>query len=74
MVGGAVETYWTGEVWRNRVGGGEPLPGEYQTREAATEVARGDARLRGVEHVIRRTDGSVAERCRYPRMSSELPG
>lgn len=72
-MGEGVETYCDGEVWRNRVGGAEPLPGEYRTCEAAVEVGRSEARVRGVVHVIRRADGSVAERNRYPRRSDELP-
>ncbi len=71
----AVETYCADDGWHNRlIGTSGPLPGEYRTREAATEVARAEARIRGVEHVIRREDGSVAERLRYPRRSEELPG
>lgn len=74
MVGGAVETFCVGEVWHNRVGSGEPLPGDYRSREAAAEVGRNEARIRGVEHVVRRPDGSVAERNRYPRLATEIPG
>jgi hypothetical protein len=73
-VGGAVETYGEDGVWRNRIQGRDPLPGTYQTREAAMEVARDEARIRGVNHVVRRSDGSVAERNRYPRRSEEIPG
>ena len=74
MVGAAVETYYDKQTWLNRLEGGDRLPGEYPTREAAVDAARPEARVRGVEHVIRRADGSLAERRRYPRMSWELPG
>ncbi len=74
MIGGAVETYRVGEVWQNRIGTGPPLPGDYRSREAAAEVGRNEARIRGVEHVVRRADGSVAERNRYPRRATEIPG
>jgi hypothetical protein len=74
MVGSVVETYRVDGVWRNRIGrNGAPLPGEYRTQEAAIEIGRGEARIRGVAHVIRRADGSVAERNRYARKSDELP-
>jgi hypothetical protein len=74
-MGGDIETYCADGTWRNRlVGSGEALPGEYRTREAASEIARSEARIRGVEHVIRREDGSVADRRRYPRRSDEIPG
>lgn len=73
-MGEAVETYFEDGVWRNRVCGRAPLPGTYETRDAALEVARHEARIRGVDHVVRRTDGTVAERNRYPRRSEEIPG
>ena len=73
MVGAPVETYCEDQTWRNRLSGGDPLPGEYATQEAAVEAARDEARVRGVEHVIRRADGSIAARRRYPRTSRELP-
>lgn len=74
MVGEAVETYGVDDVWLNRVGRGDPLPGEHRTREAAIEIGRREARVRGVEHVVRRHDGTVTERNRYPRRSEEIPG
>jgi hypothetical protein len=73
MVGAVVDTYFDGEMWRNRVGAGDPLPGEHRTREAAAEIGRNEARLRGVQHVVRRRDGSIEDRRRYPRRSDELP-
>ena len=73
MMGAPVETYCEGGTWRNRLTGGNVLPGEYPTQEAAVEAARGEARIRGVEHVIRHADGSLADRRRYPRTSAELP-
>ena len=72
-MGEPVETYCDGEMWRNRVRGRKALPGEYRTREAAAEVGRTEARVRGVLHVIRSADGAVVERNRYPRRSDELP-
>jgi len=72
-MGKGVETYSDGEVWRNRVGGREPLPGTFPSREAAVEAGRAEARIRGVVHVIRRDDGAVDQRNRYPRRSDELP-
>jgi len=73
-MGVAVETYYEDGVWRNRVVGGSPLPGVHPTREAAIEASRTEARIRGVDHVIRRSDGTVEQRNRYPRTSAELPG
>ncbi len=73
-MGEAVETYYADGVWRNRRSGCDPLPGQYETLEAASEIGRAEARVRGVLHVIRRTDGSVAERNRYAREADEIPG
>lgn len=72
-MGEPVETFCDNGVWRNGVAGREPLPGEYRTREAALEVGRCEARIRGVVHIIRRPDGSIEERARYPRRAQELP-
>jgi hypothetical protein len=73
MVGEPIETFCVEGVWRNAVGRGRPLPGEYGSRESAIEVGRDEARVRGVVHVVRAVDGSVIERNRYPRRSEELP-
>ena len=69
-----LETYSADGVWRNRLDDHEPLPGEYDTRHAAVEAGRDEARIRALEHIIRRTDGTVAERNRYPRLANEIPG
>lgn len=74
-MGGDVETYCDDGTWRNRVvGSALPLPGEHQSQESALEIGRGEARIRGVKHVIRRADGTVADRRRYPRRADEIPG
>ncbi|GAA1808124.1 hypothetical protein GCM10009795_061680 [Nocardioides hankookensis] len=73
-MGEAIETYCEDGEWRNRMRGREPLPGTYGGQAAAVEVGRDEARIRGVAHVIRRIDGTVAERNRYPRRSGEIPG
>lgn len=72
-MGEDVETYWDGEAWRNRIGGGAPLSGGHPDLETAVSEGAAEARLRGVVHLIRRVDGTVADRRRYPRRSSELP-
>lgn len=74
MVGEPIETYCEGGRWQNSVGRGGPLRGEYPTREAAVEAGRDEARVRGVQHVIRDADGDVVERNRYPRRPEEIPG
>ncbi|WP_243061098.1 DUF2188 domain-containing protein [Nocardioides sp. SR21] len=61
-------------MWRNSVGPRGPVTGEFPTREAALEAGRDEARVRGVQHVVRDLDGTAIERHRYPRRSGELPG
>jgi hypothetical protein len=74
-MGEPIETSCKDGVWRNSVGrDGPPLGGEHLSREAALEDARNEARVRGVEHIVRGTDGAVIERNRYPRRSEEIPG
>lgn len=72
-MGEPIETFCDGGTWRNRVRGRHPLPGDHRTREAAVEVGRSEARVRGVIHIIRRADGTVEQRTRYPRRADELP-
>ncbi len=74
MVGEPIETYCKDGVWQNSLGSGGPVHGAYPTREAALEAGRDEARVRGVQHVIRDLDGAVVERNRYPRRAEELPG
>ncbi len=74
MVGEPVETWSEDGIWRNSVGRGGPVLGEYPSREAAVEQARTEARVRGVEHVVRDLGGAVVQRNRYPRNSEEIPG
>jgi hypothetical protein len=74
MVGEPVETCRVDGIWRNSIGRGGPVLGEYSDREAAMAAARVEARVRGVQHVVRDHDGAVIERNRYPRRSEEIPG
>jgi hypothetical protein len=74
MVGEPVETWCMEGLWRNSVGREGPVLAEYPSREAAMEAARVEARVRGVQHIVRDQDGAVVERNRYPRRSEEIPG
>ena len=74
MPQGDVETYHSAGRWRNRVEGRDQLPGEYETRAAAVEAGRGEARERKVEHIIRRLDGTIGERNTYGHDPRNIPG
>jgi len=74
MAGRKLVTYCVDGTWRNRIDDRDPLSGEYPSREEAVADGRTEARTRSLEHVIQRTDGTVAERNRYPRLSEEIPG
>ena len=73
MVGEPVETYCEEGRWRNSVGHCGRVTDEFPTREAAVEAGRDEARVRGVQHIVRDVDGTPVERRRYPRRSGELP-
>lgn len=62
MAAGDIETYHAEGKWRNRVEGGEELPGEYDVRATAFAVGHDEAVRRKVEHAVRNLDGSIGER------------
>ena len=71
---GDVETYHSGGRWRNRIEGLSDLPGEHDTRDAAVEIGREEARERRVEHIIRKLDGTIGERSSYGHDPRNIPG
>jgi hypothetical protein len=59
MAKGDIETYHEGEVWKNRVEGGQKASNTAQTKAEAQAVGRQMAIDRGVEHVIKKLDGAI---------------
>ena len=76
MPEGDIETYHLKDegVWRNRTEGGQDFDGDYRTREEAVEVGRELAREFRVEHIIRRTDGTIGERNSHGNDPRDIPG
>jgi hypothetical protein len=74
MPEGDVETYHADGKWRNRIEGLAGLPGAYDTREAAVEAGREEARDRKVEHIVRKKDGTIGERSSYGKDPRDIPG
>ncbi|MGY2873166.1 hypothetical protein ACVW00_000356 [Marmoricola sp. URHA0025 HA25] len=73
MPEGDVETYYTDNMWSNKIEGGEKV-GNYQTKDRAVDAGRELARERKVEHIIRNQDGTVAERSSYGNDPRNIPG
>lgn len=67
MPTGDIETYFEGGEWKNRPQGNQRASGVHPTKREAQKVGRDMARERGVEHVIKRKNGTIGERNTYPR-------
>lgn len=67
MAEGDIETYFQDGQWKNRPQGQGRASNTHETKSKAESVGREMARDRGVEHVIKKKDGTVGERNTYPR-------
>ena len=75
MAEGFVHTLNIEGRWRNDVERGDGLPlTTYDTKAAAVDAGRAEARRRRTEHVIHRTDGSIEERSSYGNDPAHRPG
>lgn len=74
MPKGDVETYHEGGRWKNRIEGDNGVVGIYEDRETAIHEGRNLARVRKVEHVIRRVDGTIGERNSYGHDPRDVRG
>lgn len=73
MAKGDIETYNEGGVWKNRVQGGKQASNTAGTKAEAQATGRRMAVDRGVEHVIKKLDGTIGERNTYPRSRDKNP-
>ncbi|MCG8922983.1 DUF2188 domain-containing protein [Lentzea sp. DG1S-22] len=64
---GDVETYQENGTWKNKVEGNTQASSTHDTKAEATARGREMAVERGVEHIIRKQDGTIGERNTYPR-------
>ena len=76
MPEGDVEVFYNNGdgKWRIQVEGHEILDGDYDTKAEAADVARDEARDRGVELVIKNQDGTVAEKDSHGNDPRDIPG
>jgi hypothetical protein len=65
MPSGDVETYHEDSHWKNKIEGQDGDVGTYEDREVAVSEGRNLAKVRKVEHIIRRVDGTIGERNSY---------
>lgn len=74
MPAGDVETFHADGKWRNRVEGGEELPGEYDVKATAVAVGHDEAVRRKVEHLVRDLDGTIGTRNSHRQDSRDVAG
>jgi hypothetical protein len=73
MAKGDIETYHEDGVWKNRAQGGQRASNTTETKAEAQSAGRQMAIDRGVEHVIKKLDGTIGERNTYPRSRDKNP-
>ena len=62
---GDIETCFEDGRWRNKVEGEESASSTHDTKKEARKIGRRLAKIRGVEHVIKKKDGTIKERNSY---------
>ncbi len=67
MAKGDIDTYYEGGQWKNRPQGNERATSTHDTKASAQAAGRDMAIDRGVEHVIKKMDGTIGERHTYSR-------
>lgn len=67
MAKGDIETYYEDGTWKNRPQGNERASNTAGTKAEAQAKGRDMAKDRGVEHVIKKQDGTIGERNTYPK-------
>ncbi|MFV8295995.1 DUF2188 domain-containing protein [Mycolicibacterium fortuitum] len=73
MAKGDIETYHEDGVWKNRTQGGQRASNTAETKAEARAAGRQMAIDRGVEHVIKKMDGTIGDRNTYPRSRDKNP-
>lgn len=67
MSKGDIETYYEDGQWKNRPQGNDRASNTHATKAEAQAAGRDMAIDRGVEHVIKKMDGTIGDRNTYPR-------
>lgn len=76
MPAGDVQTLYENGQWLTRIEGVGGARARFETKAQAAEHGRKEALDRGVEHIIKNQDGTIAERNTYPRSADprDIPG
>lgn len=72
MAKGDVDTYFEDGQWKNKVEGNSRASNVHDTKKDAQAAGRDMAISRGVEHVIKKMDGTIGDKNSYgndPRSS-----
>ena len=67
MAKGDIETYYEDGKWKNRAQGNDRASNTHDTKASAQATGRDMAIARGVEHFVKKRDGTIGERNTYPR-------
>ncbi|NBE79977.1 DUF2188 domain-containing protein [Micromonospora rubida] len=67
MVKGDIDTYQEDGQWKTRAEGNQQASSTHDTKDEAQARGREMAADRGVEHVIKKQDGTIGEKNTYPR-------
>lgn len=73
MPNGDISTYNEDGQWKNKVEGNQRASSTHETKAEAQAAGREMAKDRGVEHTIRRLDGTIGEKNTYPRSRDKNP-
>jgi hypothetical protein len=76
MAQGDIETYYEDGQWKNRPEGNQRASSSHDTKTDAQARGREMAIDGGVEHVIKKADGTIEAKKTYPRSRNprEIPG
>lgn len=67
MVKGDIVTYHEGDSWKSKVEGSSRAAHAGGTKAEQQQIGRNMASERGVEHTIRKMDGTIGEKNSYGR-------
>jgi hypothetical protein len=73
MAKGDIETYYEDGQWKNRPQGNSRASNIHDRKSDAQSVGRDMAIDRGVEHVIKKMDGTIGDKNTYPRSRDRHP-
>lgn len=73
MAKGDVDTYYEDGQWKNKVEGNQRASSTHDNKREAQAAGRDMAAKRGVEHVVKKMDGTIGGKNTYPRSRDKNP-